>query len=411
MIKQLSSLSSLENVLLVVNRTLENVVASYKGKKSFHDMTGMPFQDILAELRDFFKNFKTVTLIDINAFFLEYNIREHQRNDFLYFLEEIHNSGIIVSIVDYFGTCTLSEEEYTKRLYAARERIKSKIQGILVTTRIGYYLRKFIPERMEIQLIPPLKGPLIIRPIPLNREEVWNNRVIGYKNLLGIVPRKREKKNRKTVFVGLSRFFEYTVEHLIIRNLCKGIFFKLKEVLDIERIVCIDPFSCIEGIDLPKGMRLETYKWLEAGNLEQILEEALFAGLFIPYGTVGTLALNCGVPFVSFYASTSSVLSDNFRSLMNGQLFPGFYGLGIWEDEIYFPDLAYSNPYFNSVSFCDICDSHAFINLANDFKNGIAEERVQHYQNWVTTLNTPLFSSCFDYISHLSYKAKIGGNC
>lgn len=396
MVRQLAALSTEHRVSLLINRSLEGVVAEYIGDKAFHELTGMPFGEILRSLESVFRDCANVTLIDLNCFFLECNIRPEQRSELFALLERTHSGGVAVSLVDYFGSCTLTEHEHVTRLSTAHARLERKIRGLPTTSRLGYYLRKFIPERMEMQLIPPLTGPVILRPVPINRGDPATDRVLGYMNLLDVIPRTRERKDRRTVFFGLSRFFEYTVEHPIIRNLCAGIFVELKKVLDINRIVCIDPFSCVSGIDLPDGLELETHAWLKPEELDRILDESLFAGLFVPYGTVGTIALNRGVPFVSFYASESSMTNENFRALMKGQSFPGFHALGIWEDEAYFPDLARDNPYFGAVSSVDICDPDSFARLAEDLESGAANERVRAYQDWLATVDVLPFSSCLD---------------
>ncbi len=396
MVRQLAALPPDFRVSLLVNRALAGVVGGYGGDKAFHELTGMPFGEILRSLESVFRDCANVTLIDLNCFFLECNIRPEQRRELFALLERTHSGGVTVSVVDYFGSCTLTEAEHASRLSAAQARLERKIRGIPTTSRLGYYLRKFIPERMEMQLIPPFAGPVILRPVPINRGQAATDRELGYLNLLDVVPRARERKHRRTVFFGLSRFFEYTVEHPIISNLCAGIFLELKKVLDIDRIVCIDPFSCVSGIELPDGLELETHAWLESGELDRILDESLFAGLFVPYGTVGTIALNRGVPFVSFGASESSMTSDAFRALMKGQAFPGFHALGIWEDEAYFPDLARDNPYFRAVSSVDICDSESFARLAEDLESGAADRRVRAYQDWLASLDVLPFSSCLD---------------
>ena len=183
-----------------------------------------------------------------------------------------------------------------------------------------------------------------------------------------------------------------------MKNLCTVIFNELTNVLDIERIVCIDPFSCINDLDVSKKLKIEVHPWIESSELDTILDESLFAALFVPYGTVGTIALNRGVPFVAFYASESSVMNRRYNNLMKGEPFPGFHALGIWEDEAYFPDLAYENPYFKSVLFVDICQPDAFEKLERELHSKNIDEKIHTYQKWVASIKTLTFASCLDHL-------------
>ena len=265
------------------------VVGGYGDDKAFL-LTGMPFGEILRSLEAFSAIARSYP--DRSELFL--SVVSGRSEARLFLLERTHSGGVTVSVVDYFGSCTLTEAEHASRLSAAQARLERKIRGIPTTSRLGYYLRKFIPERMEMQLIPPFAGPVILRPVPINRGQAATDRELGYLNLLDVVPRARERKHRRTVFFGLSRFFEYTVEHPIISNLCAGIFLELKKVLDIDRIVCIDPFSCVSGIELPDGLGSRLMPG-ESGNSTASWTSPV-RHLFVPYGTVGTIALNRGVP-------------------------------------------------------------------------------------------------------------------
>ncbi|MCX7655969.1 MAG: hypothetical protein N2Z76_05550 [Treponemataceae bacterium] len=394
-IRQLKRFSSDFNIELWLNYNLKDVADSYIGIKKFHNITENPFKEILDALYNLFCRFSSITLIDLNCFFLENNIKASQRDDFFDFLEKISNKeGIRILIVDYFGSYTSTLDEMNTRLNKAKERLEKKIEGIPLNNRISYYLRKFVIHRMEMQLFPPLDSAFILRPVPLNKIEN-HSRVINYKNNLeSFVARKQEK--RKTIFLGLSRFFEYTVEYKIIRDLVSSVIQEIKKSFPIiDQVVCVDPFFSLTSIEMPRGVNLKTYQWIENKNFNDILENSLFVGLFVPYGTVGTIALSKGVPFISFHASMSSVNSEFYKKMLKGHILPGFNALGVWEDEVYFPDLMVNNPYFNSVFFVDLCNPQSFLDLKDYIESGKSEIVVAKYQKWFENLNVYELSSFF----------------
>ncbi|MBN2353005.1 MAG: hypothetical protein JXD23_10590 [Spirochaetales bacterium] len=376
---------------LRVNENLADVVSGYRGDTGFLSFARLSFLEILSEIEAIAADWDGITFIDLNCFFLEANIRPAQRENFFSLVRRLAANGKTVSCVDYFSTFTESVEEWKERVERCRERNLRRLGGMPADDRLGYYLRKFMPERMEAQIMPPLEGVSVLRPVPLNRPGPRGPYFFHYDNRLSSAPAPRADGKRRSVLLALSRFFEYTVPREVIRSLCRGIVRNLHRHLDVERIVLIDPFACTSDLDGTTPALIETRTWLNKETLHAEIDEALFVGLFVPYGTLGTISLSRGVPFVSFRAGESGSSSESYRELAGGAVYPGFNALGVWEDEAFFSDLAEGNPYFDAVETVDIARADAFSELAGRISSRAMERRVKTYRDFCQRQAVPSF--------------------
>lgn len=382
-----------ERPILSVHGHLRDVVASYGSGVALHELSDRPFNEILSSLRLLPRSYEKIVMIDLNAFFMEVGLNIAQRDELFALFDEWRSDGARVGCIDYFGTFGLDQTEYDERLKTARAGLAEKVRGIPMRSRLGYYLNRFVPERMRLQLHVRRAGISVFRPVPLNRR-ACEREILSYVNEFP-GPRARSRGDAADhVLIGLSRFFEYTVDHVTIRKLCQRIIEGLTACLPLRSLTLIDPFECTAG--LGGELSVKCMRWVDRETLDSLIDSSLFVGLFVPYGTVGSISLSRGTPFVSFVSSRSTADSVAFSRLTDGVVLPGFNALGVWEDEVFLPSLERDNPYFNAVWKVDLSEPDAFPALAEFLGSDESHSRIAAHRSYLASIQELSLRRCLE---------------
>ena len=333
---------------LLIHRELSSVGVLFQGKKSTHDLSQSKFPERREFLKEIFTKNSVVLVIDWNSFLLETNVTPAEKQILETDLNQYVQDGTRLGFIDYFSSFFRDPMMRMDYLTAAQEGLKRKTEGLPLTHRLVYYVRKFVPLRMELQLSTVPRSIEIFRPVPLNIHGGTEG-VRYYKNLF---PEVHPRKNPEFILLGLSRFFEFSVDRKILEKLWGSLLIKIIETFPHQKVQIIDPFN----LSWPQEIqdRIQVSSWLSREELDDILSRSLFVGLMVPYGTLGTMALQRGIPFVSFYSSQSTEASKAFAGMIPGIHFPGFNALGVWEDEGFLGGLMQENSYFSQVLMADL---------------------------------------------------------
>lgn len=339
------------------------------------------------ELIDIFYNivigFSYIFIIDLNCFFSEFNISDVEKEYFYNSLNKLNNQKIKIAAIDYFNAFVRDMEKYELLLHQANDLYKEKIKGLQLNNKLSWYYTNFVFKRIKNQIIYIPEYITIFAPVPLNT--IKNDNRLYYKNNLisENIENKTEQK-REIILFALSSFISYTLNNQDIYTLCHNLFSQLCNSFKAKKVLCIDPTDSLKN-EKNNEYEIEIRKWVDGKELVSFFPKVIFTGLFVPYGTLGSISVNNNTPFVYFYSSQSSALDNNFRYLIKNTNIPGFNALGLWEDEAFFSELVKDNPYFECINGCDISDIKNIESLPGTIKLDKAfikySEKLSNFEN------------------------------
>ena len=239
----------------------------------------------------------------------------------------------------------------------------------------------------QIHLVSPDMD--VLRPVPLNCPKTENTRQSGiyyYRNSFAHDYGINASKSPQKILFAFSKFFENTIDHRTLQKLFVYTAQKFNRRFRPDEIVVIDPFGCTADLQAIDGAVVTAVSWMDKRALCETIERAYFVALLVPYGTLGTIAVLNGVPFVTIHNSISSLESPHIEKLVGEFMLPPFNALGVLEDHAFFEGLCERNPYFKAVVFNDLADPLAFDLTYNNIISGSARTQIEEYRRRLASL-------------------------
>lgn len=381
--------------VLFVSTQLAHAAIYFPGMIRHHDHSKSPLKKINRFLTDCIFKFDIIICIDVNCFILERNLHDQSLREFYTLFHEQIAAGKKIAFIDYFECFHNQKSDYDAHKASILSEIRDVTAGFETESRFSFYVSKFLPKRIssQIQLCP--SGTSILRPVPLNFPKAFPGHRPGiyyYRNCFASDYLIKTSNQKRNFLFAFSKYFENTIDRRLLRKLFIHAAQGFVRRFSPDEIVVIDPFGCTADQNDIDGTRVTSQLWIDKPTLCKIMGESYFVALFVPYGTLGTIAIMNGVPFVAVNNSVSSSLSPHVSKIVGDFKLLPYNALGVLEDHGFFKKLKRQNPYFDAVSFCDLADPCAFDIVHQCILSGTAQNKAVLYRQKFSELRLPTLS-------------------